>query len=206
MATDLGLAYRPAQSREHAFSTILPVPATHRGTLRPDTDDALTARLMERIGDAAKEYAAKVKDAAAIDIATAELPPVAAMLIHEALKCGRWAEAVHNLRSTSVAGSFRAWTRDVVECLQKGDSKGIRELNAVNRFIEGWATNPDEGVQYKTRQVGIGKLSKYLLLPLNYTVRDPVIHAPGYLVFLNGLFKATVSLASFEKLSTVRMS
>ena len=109
---------------------------------------------------------------------------------------GSWSEAIGSLRSSSAARGFRRWVRDVVEAVHSGDGKGLRMLRTTNAFIDGWGTDPNEGILYRTRRFGLGNVHRMVDLKVTFDLRDPVLAAPRHLVFLNRLFRASLESGS----------
>lgn len=193
VASAVGLAYRPAVSRERVFASIIPS-ADSRTEQRRDYEAEISSGLLSRVLTSAQTYADHVQSLGGPTLITADLPPLASLVVAEAKRTGTWSEAIHNLRHSKAVGAFRGWLSDVVGCFETGDGKGVRLLKRANRFIDGWGSDPDEGLKYVTRTIGIGNFHSTMNFSLKYRFRDPVLMVPSHLVFLSKVFKSTVSL------------
>ena len=203
-ATELGLSYRPSSSRESIFAKTLQPKPWAPDISQTDTAGKLAASLFSTIDESAAEYKQQLDELSGTQLLSAQLPAIAMLVIEYALKTGSWAEAIGALRDSSACQKFRQWACDVITAIANGDKQALTELNETRNFIRGWVNDADEGVYYKTRNVGIGQLSDLFTLPLSFKVADPIINRSQHLIFLNGAFKAAVKPIQFEKLKKIR--
>ena len=134
---------------------------------------------------------------------SAQLPPLALMVIREAHKCGNWAEAIYNLRESKAARNFRTWLREVVDCLIEGDLRAGKDLEKANEFILGWVKDPDERVKYITRKVKVGDFTNFINISLEYNIKDPILTGNKNLIFLSKLYKEKIKIKEIENLRNI---
>lgn len=159
-----------------------------------DLEAELASGLLRRVVESATRYSERVQSLGGPRMVIAELPPIAALVVSEAKRVGTWSEALNNLRDSKAARAFRVWIQDVIGCLRENDGREVLLLEEANRFIDGWGSNPDEGLRYVTRSIGVGRFHSTLDFALKYQFRDPILKAPTHLLFLSQAFRTSVSL------------
>ena len=128
LASSVGLAYRPAHSREQVFSAVVGESAEDDPSQPRDLEVELTSGLLHRILESASSYSEHVRSLGGPTMVIAELPPLAAMVVSTAKRTGTYAEALHEIRSSKALHGFRRWVKDVIGCLRTGDGRGVRLL------------------------------------------------------------------------------
>jgi hypothetical protein len=164
----------------------------------------------------ASEYTENIKKLGGPQLIMAKLPPIVNLIIKEAKKCGSWSEAIAKYRNSRGVNSFRNWCVDVAESLNEGDGRALKKYKKLNDFLTGWTNDPDERIKYRTIEIGIGQLPKIVGFP-NIELPDmelsakikinlPMIWRPSYFLFLNRVFKATITPKfSLEGMKNIKM-
>lgn len=203
VAKQHGLPYRPAYSREKAFSKYLDSEWNHIDSTSKNHD--LTNNILDNIANAQDNYKSELENLGAPKFIGAKIPPLATLVLNEAIKTQSWSEAINTIRVSKGAEAFRAWLREVVDCLSDGDVKARRELEKAGNFLKNWTIDPDEGVKYKMRGIKVAQVNKYLEPGINIAFRDPVIFQQQHIVFMSELFKSNIGTTNTKDFRGIKL-
>jgi len=120
-----------------------------------------------------------------------DIPPVADHVLRRCKKQSDLIPAIAEARKQ--AGEFRSWCMELEDAYRSG-RPGVTRVQRMSRLLDKalnkWKSDVDEGVKYETRKVSFPILEKFVKIDVDWTIKDRVLwsrYKP--LLFLNSLYR-----------------